>query len=171
MLAVVRAIALRLDAAGVDWWLAGGAARLLRGGAGRPRDVDIEVRAEDTAQAARALGLPLPAVAAGGGWRSLRSEGAIAGVPVDLSGGITVSGPGGTLAGPDPVPAPEGQPGASWAGIPLLPEGEAHARAVVSGDERRRAAAEAALPDDPVLRAAALAYADSRIAAAASAAR
>jgi len=165
VLAVVRAVALRLDEAGVHWLLAGGAARLLRGHPVRPRDVDVEVREQDAERAARALGLPPPAIAEGGGWRSLRSEGVLAGVPIDLSGGITVTGPGGTLSGPDPVTV---TPGVT---VTLLPDGEALARAVVCGDEDRRARAEAALPADAAERAAALAYAESRIAAAASAAR
>ena len=184
MLAVVRAVALRLDAASVPWLLAGSAARLLRGAPVRPGDIDVEVGAHDAARAAAALGLPHPAPAEGGGWRSLRAEGAINGVPVDLSGGITITGPGGTLTGPDPASAasPGDQAGASpaggpvgpigpWSGITLLPEGEALARAVVSGDDARRARAEDALPGDAAARAAARAYAESRIAAAASAAR
>lgn len=176
MLAVVRAVALRLDAAGVDWLLAGGAARLLRDGSARPRDVDIEVREEDAARAAEALGLPAPAIAEGGGWRSLRAEGALAGVPVDLSGGLAVTGPGGTLSGPDPA-APTSRERSRRGGHPgeatvhLLPDGEALARAVVCGDASRERAARAALPVDPAARAEALAYAESRIAEAASAAR
>jgi len=172
---VVRAVALRLDAAGVDWWLAGGAARLLRGDAARPRDVDVEVREDDTARAARVLGLPAPALAEGGGWRSLRSQGHIAGVAVDLSGGLAVTGPGGHLTGPQPPTRrarstrPDG--GAPWPAVPLLPDGEALARAVVAGDTQRRTRAEEALPADPTARAAVLAYAESRMAEAASAAR
>jgi len=173
VLAVVRAVALRLHEAGVPWLLAGSAARLVRGEAVRPHDVDVEVREQDAARAARALGLPPPAVAEGSGWRSLRAEGAINGVPIDLSGGLTVTGPGGTLGGPDPTEGVTVTEGDSHRGgtLRLLPDGEALARAVVSGDDARRARAEAALPDDAAARAAALAYAESRIAAAASAAR
>ncbi|MBM3634438.1 MAG: hypothetical protein FJW99_03990 [Actinobacteria bacterium] len=173
MLAVVHAVALRLHEAGVPWLLAGSAARLVRGGAVRPHDVDLEVREQDAARAARALGLPPPAVAEGGGWRSMRSQGAINGVPIDLSGGLTVRGPGGLLSGPGhletvTVTAGDSHPART---LSILPDGEALARAVVSGDDARRARAEAALPHDPSARAAALAYAESRIAAAASAAR
>ena len=171
MLAVVRAVALRLDDAGVQWLLAGGAARLLRGHPVRPRDVDVEVREQDAERAARALGLPPPAIAEGGGWRSLRSEGLLAGVPIDLSGGITVTGPGGTLSGPDPVTVTHGVTVTPGVTVALLPDGEALARAVVCGDEDRRGRADAALPADAAARAAALAYAESRVAAAASAAR
>ncbi|MBM3665738.1 MAG: hypothetical protein FJW92_08090, partial [Actinobacteria bacterium] len=84
---MVRAVGLRLHGIGVPWLLAGSAARLVRGGAVRPHDVDVEVREEDAARAARALGLPPPSVAEGGGWRSVRSEGAMNGVAIDLSGG------------------------------------------------------------------------------------
>ena len=172
MLAVVRAVALRLDAAGVDWLLAGGASRLMRGEPGRPRDVDVEVREEDAARAAAALGLPPPALAEGGGWRSLRSEGLINGVPVDLSGGLTVEGPGGgRLSGPAPVTVTPGVTVTSGVTVTLLPDGEALARAVVCGDDDRRARAEAVLPAEPAAREAALAYAESRIAEAARAAR
>ena len=50
-------------------------------------------------RAARALGLPAPAPTDGGGWSSLRTQGVLAGVDVDLSGSLRVEGPGGLLHG------------------------------------------------------------------------
>jgi len=161
--AVVRAVALRLRAAGIPWRLAGSAALLMRGLPARPADIDIEVATADAAAAARALGLPAPAREAGGGWSSERAQGHVAGVGIDLSGGLAVTGPGGTLRAMD-APVEEHD------GIPLIPIGEALARAMVAGSDARRAKAMAALPDDPALRSRAIAYAESR-AAAASAAR
>jgi len=162
--AVVRAVALRLRAAGIPWRLAGSAALLMRGLPARPADIDIEVATADAAAAAaRALGLPAPAREAGGGWSSERAQGHVAGVGIDLSGGLVVTGPGGTMRAMD-APVEEHD------GIPLLPIGESLARAMVAGSDARRAKAIAALPDDPAARARAIAYAESR-AAAASAAR
>ncbi len=158
----MRAAALRLRAAGIPWRLAGSAALLMRGLPVRPADIDIEVAAADAVAAAHALGLPAPARQAGGGWSSERAVGQVAGVDIDLSGGLAVTGPGGTLHAMD-APAEE------HGGIPLLPIGEPLARALVAGSVPRRAKAIAALPDDPALRSRAIAYAESR--AAASAAR
>ena len=163
MQAVVRAVALRLRAAGIPWRLAGSAALLMRGLPARPADIDIEVAAADAAAAAHALDLPAPARQSGGGWSSERAVGQVAGVGIDLSGGLAVTGPGGTLRAMD-APVEEHD------GIPLIPIGEALARAMVAGSDARRAKAVAALPDDPALRSRAIAYAESR-AAAASAAR
>ena len=162
MQAVVRAVALRLRAAGIPWRLAGSAALLVRGLPVRPGDIDIEVAAADAVAAARTLGLPAPARQAGGGWSSDRTVGQVAGVGIDLSGGLVVTGPGGTLRAMD---APVEEHG----GIPLLPIGESLARALVAESGPRRLKAIAALPDDPALRSRAITYAESR--AAASAAR
>lgn len=170
MLAVVHAVATRLAAAGVEWRLAGSAARMLRGAPVRPGDVDVEVAEADGPRAARALGLPPPERQSGGGWSSLRSAGEINGVPVDLSSGLVVTGPAGTLRACEaPVDA---VPGTGVAGgISLIPMGESLARAIVANSDGRRAKAMAALPDDPAERAAALAYCEERVAAAARAAR
>ena len=176
MLAVLGAVAVRLDAAGIPWRLAGSTARLVRGMPVRPSDIDVEVAEPDGPRAARALGLPVPRQESGGGWSSLRSQGAINGVPIDLSAGLTVTGPGGTLT---PIDASAGEsvtvtemavPGIAKS-VGIVHPGEALARAIVSGSDERRATALAGLPDDPAERAAALAYCDARVAAAASAAR
>jgi hypothetical protein len=178
VLAVVHAVAAGLGAVGIEWRLAGSAARMLRGASVRPGDVDIEVAAADGPAAARALGLPPPERQSGGGWSSLRTTGTINGVPIDLSAGLEVTGPGGTLQA-DTVPAFTATlgtvPGITLDDLPiavrLTPPGESLARAIVAGSEERRAKALAALPDDPVERAEALAYCEERVAAAASAAR
>ena len=165
MHAALFAVAARLDRAQVPWRLAGGTGRLLLGMPGRPSDVDIEVAAAHTDRAAALLGLPAPVHTEGGGWSSLRSQGLRAGVHVDLSGSLRVEGPGGVLLADDAqtVAVPFG------AGtVHVEAPGESLARAVVAGDATREARARAQLPADP---ADALAYAESRIAAAANAAR
>lgn len=170
MLAVVRAVAARLAAADVEWRLAGSASRMLRGAPVRPGDVDVEVAEADGPRAADALGLPPPRWQSGGGWSSLRSSGEINGVEVDLSAGLAVSGPAGTLRACDaPVDTVTGT-GVAGA-ISLIPVGESLARAIVADSDERRAKALGALPGEPAARAAALAYCEARVAAAASAAR
>ncbi len=138
---------------------------MLRGERVRPGDVDVEVATADGAGAARTLGLPAPSPHDGrGGW-SLRTGGEVNGVRVDLSAGLVITGPGGTLhAGDAPVDRVPGTGGRD--AIPLVPMGEALARAIVTGSGTRRVAALAALPDEPVARADAIAYAESRAAAA-----
>ena len=165
VLDAVTAVAARLHAAGITWRLAGSAGRLLLGGSVIPGDVDVEVAACDAAAAANALGLPTPGPTHGGGWSSHRSEGMVGGVTVDLSAGLEVRGPGGVLRADDAatVATPLG---GGW--VQVVAPGESVARAVVAGDVARERRARAELPADA---AAALAYAESRIAAAASAAR
>jgi len=97
ILAALVAVSTRLDAAGVPWLLTGGSARALLGAARRPADLDLEVDAPDIARAARTLGLEARPDS-GGGVDSLRATGRIAGVGVDLSAGITVTGPAGRLS-------------------------------------------------------------------------
>jgi hypothetical protein len=62
----------------------------------RPRDIDLEVEMGVAERAAAALGFA-GATESSGGWTSWRAVGAIAGVEVDLSAGVTVTGPGGRL--------------------------------------------------------------------------
>ncbi len=61
-----------------------------------PRDLDLEVARGVAERAAAALGL-VGAIESAAGWTSWRAVGAIAGVEVDLSAGLTVTGPGGRL--------------------------------------------------------------------------
>jgi hypothetical protein len=177
VLSAVAAVAARLDATGIRWQLAGSAGQLLRGERVRPGDVDVEVHAHDAVGAARALGLPGPRYAAGGGWSSWRTGGLIAGVPVDLSGGLEVRGKPAASGAPAPgvlvamdadtVPVRVGS-----GLVRVISPGEALARALVAGDAGRTAKARASLPGEGTARAAALAYCDARrAAAAASAAR
>jgi hypothetical protein len=133
-LAALLAVAARLDRAGVDWLLAGSAARALLGFAARPADLDLETSRDDAPAAAAALGLDL-ADDAGGGRASLRGRGRVAGVAVDLSGDLEVAGPGGRLA-------PDAALQRAWAHprevagrtIRLAPVEETLARAIVLAD-------------------------------------
>ena len=165
VLATLGAVGARLDAAGIAWRLAGGTGRLLLGMPGRPGDIDVEVHRDDAPRAAAALGLAPPVAADGGGWSSLRTEGHLAGVAVDLSGGLTVQGARGVLRADDATTVPVRFGGTT---VQVEAPGESLARAVVAGDIAREQKARAHLPADA---AGALAYAESRIAAAASAAR
>jgi len=133
-LAALLAVAARLDAAGVEWLLAGGAARALLGFAARPADLDLETSRRDAAAAAAALGLAL-ADDVGGGRASLRGRGRVAGVEVDLSGDLEVAGPGGRLA-PDLALQRAWAHPREVAGrrMRLAPVEEAVARAIVLAD-------------------------------------
>jgi hypothetical protein len=169
VLAVVTAVAARLDTLNLPWHLAGSTGRLLLGLPARPGDIDLEVRAADAAAVAEILGLPEPAAQSGGGWSSHRASGALAGVPLDLSAGLEVEGPGGMLRAMDAetVPCRLGT-----ATIHVVAPGEALARAMVAGDAERIAKAAGAMPADEALVTEAMRYAESRRAtAAASAAR
>jgi hypothetical protein len=162
-------VAARLQPLDVPWQLAGSTGRLLLGINARPRDVDLEVRAADADVVAEALDLPQPTAQSGGGWSSHRTAGTIAGVPIDLSAGLEVRGPGGLLRAMEAhaLPCRLGT-----ATIHVVPPGEALARAMVAGDPERVAKAAGAMPADEGLIAQAMRYAESRrIAAAASAAR
>ncbi len=165
MLATLGAVAARLDRAGIRWHLAGSTGRLLLGGPARASDVDVEVAQSDAAAAAAVLGLPAPVAVQSGGWSSLRTQGQVAGVPVDLSGGLTVRGPGGVLHAMDAdvLAVPFG-----GAVVQVARPGESVARAVVAADTTREQRARDQLPADA---GDALRYAKSRIAAAANAAR
>jgi hypothetical protein len=151
-LAALLAAADRLDRAGVDWLLAGSAARALLGLAARPADLDLEVPGEGAPAAAAALSLVLSRDA-GGGRASWRGRCRIAGVEVDLTGDLEVRGPGGRLA-------PDFALQRAWAHtrevagrrIRLAPVEEAVARAVVLADWRAlaRVAGEARDGREPV---------------------
>jgi len=155
----------------VAWLLVAGAGRALLGGPARPGDLDLETAREDAAAAAAALGLPAPAEDRGARLVSLRSVGALGGVPLDLSGGLTVLGPDGPAL---PAPAWRAQRAAA---IPVLAAGrtvlvgppeEDLVRRVVAGDHAGAARLAAGLPEGFALRPAYLAL---RLSAAASAAR
>jgi len=141
---------MRLERAGVAWLLTGGAARALAGSARRPADLDLECAAADGPAAAAALGLVMRPES-GGGVRSLRAQGEIAGVGVDLSADLALDGRFGRL-GPDfPLQLAFART-VEVAGrtVRLAPLEEALARAAVRGDPdtlvRLAAEAPAGLP-------------------------
>jgi hypothetical protein len=132
-------LAARLDRANVRWWVAGSAARALAGQSVRPHDLDIEVAVTDAQLAGLALGITLQPES-GGGWSSLRGHGRIARVPIDVSAGMTVAGPGGVLhIDEQSILSAAGRVACGGYDIALLPPEEAYARAVVCDDVQRRA--------------------------------
>ena len=131
------ALAARLDAAGVDWVIAGSAARALAGFAVIPRDLDVELDEADVPRAAAAVGLEAGrAIDERGG--SLRAVGQFAAQEVDLTGGLTLRGPGGVLAADFPLVRRFTRP-INVAGheVPVAPVEEQIARATVLGDAGR----------------------------------
>jgi len=133
-LAALVVVAMRLEGAGVEWLLAGSAGRRLLGFSARPRDLDLEMDEDRVDAGAAALGLSL-GVEQAGGRSSLRARGAVAGVPVDLTAGLRVEGPGGRLP-------PDFGAQRTWARaleaagrrILVAPPEEALARALVDAD-------------------------------------
>lgn len=151
-LAALLAAAERLDRAGVEWLLAGSAARALLGYSVRPADLDLETSRDGARPASRALGVAL-AREEGGGRASWRGRARIAGVEIDLTGELEVGGPGGRLA-------PDFALQRAWAHprevggrrLWLAPVEEAVARAVVLADwpALERVAAQARGAREPV---------------------
>lgn len=139
ILAALLAAAHRLDGAGVEWLVAGGAGRALQGAHARPRDLDLEVEPGRAADAAAALGLEL-ADDADHHVRSRRAVGTLAGVEVDLTTRLAVRGDGGGLE-------PDWEMQRRWArtvtvagrAIATAPTEETLARALVRGDWARLA--------------------------------
>ncbi|MDX6645767.1 MAG: hypothetical protein QOK40_1494 [Miltoncostaeaceae bacterium] len=121
----------------MTWLLTGSAARALAGFGRRPADLDIECAAADAPAAAAALGLVLRPEA-GGGARSLRARGAIAGVGVDLSADLALDGSGGRL---DPDFTLQrtfaGEARVAGRAVLLAPVEEALARTLVRADRER----------------------------------
>jgi hypothetical protein len=152
-LAAVCAVADRLGAAGVPWVLGGSAGRALLGSPARPGDIDLEVAEADVPRAAAAFGAEA-ARSSGGGRSSLRAAGAVAGMAVDVTGGLVVEGP--ELRLPDGFALQR-----AWAlpvtvagrVVAVAPPEEALVRRLVQGD-REGLARLAALPGLPPLRAA-----------------
>jgi hypothetical protein len=94
--AALAAVAERLDGAGVDWVVSGSAGLALAGFAIVPRDLDIEVEADDAPAAAAAVGL-VAARETDARVSSVRARGAWDGVELDITGGLEFHGPGGNL--------------------------------------------------------------------------
>lgn len=133
-LAALLSVAARLDRTGVEWLLAGSAARALLGLVVRPADVDVEISPHGARVASEALGIAL-AYESGDGRSSWRGRGRVGDVEVDVTTDLEVEGPGGRLT-------PDFALQRTWAHstevggrrIWLAPTEEAFARAVVLGD-------------------------------------
>jgi len=134
----LAAVAERLDAAGVDWLVAGSCARVLSGFETVPRDLDIEVAGSDIAAAAAAVGLEA-AVAQDARARSVRATGDVDGVEVDLVASLTLTGPGGVLPADHELMTTFAT-SVTVAGrrVRVAPVEEQMVRILVTGDEARR---------------------------------
>ncbi len=132
------AVADRLDAAGVVWLVTGSGARALRGFATEPRDLDLEVAGADAAAAAAALGMA-PDTTQDARGRSIRAVGAVAGMEVDLTAGLTLTGPGGVLPADFPLMAQFAtHVRVGRRTVRVAPLEEQIVRILVTGDEARR---------------------------------
>ncbi len=90
------ALATRLDEVGVDWLVTGSTARALLGFGATPRDLDIELPEGQVPRAAAAIGIDA-GCSTDDRASSVRANGRFAGHEVDLTGGLTLRGPAGTL--------------------------------------------------------------------------
>ncbi|WP_217914936.1 nucleotidyltransferase domain-containing protein [Miltoncostaea marina] len=166
LLAALLAVAARLDAAGVEWLLAGSAGRALQGHARRPHDIDVEVPGRDAAAAGRALGAELRRDR-GRGRDSLRARTMVAGVEVDVTCDLVVEGPTHRLEPDFALQRAWSRPiGLAARSIRTAPPEEAVVRALVLGEWAALAsAAGAGGADAPPPRAA---YVAARLRSAAS---
>ncbi len=136
--AALRQIAEALGSAGIDWLVAGGTARALSGFATTPNDLDIEVASADMDAAAAALGLSVTD-ARDATARSRRATGSVAGVDVDLTAGLVLTGPGGVLPPDfDLMTAFATTVDVGGRAVPVMPVEEQIVRILVTGDEERR---------------------------------
>lgn len=164
----LQTLAGTLDEALAEWLLAGSTARKLAGWDVEPDDIDVEVSLHSIEAAADALDLTLRDDDTGVG-HSLRAEGEISGVVVDLTANLEVEGPGGHL-GPD-FPLQR-----TWAKsmevggrrLWLAPVEEGLARAMVAGSWEAVSRLAAGAPADSPIR---VPYLSLRLASAARAAR
>lgn len=135
--AALATVADRLDAAGVEWLVTGGVARSLGGFDSTPRDLDLETPEPHTRRAAAALGLTADWCADAHA-RSLRATGPVAGVDVDVSGGLEIRGPGGCLPADYPLMRLLARAArVDGRTVRVAPIEEQIARAVVAGDDAR----------------------------------
>lgn len=131
------ALAAQLDGAGVDWLVAGSTARALLGFGVTPRDLDIELPEADVLRAAAALEID-----AGRSTdersSSLRAGGRFGGYEVDLTGGLELHGPAGTLAADFPFLCRSARRVPIGGGtVAVMPVEEQIARATVLADAER----------------------------------
>lgn len=150
--AAIRTVADALGAAGIDWLVTGSCARALCGFATDPRDLDIEVAAADVAPAAAALGLTA-ADDVDTHTRSSRAQGALGTVELDVTGGLVLTGPGGTLPSDFPLMLTYAtETNVDGAAVLIAPVEEQIVRILVSGNEARRQRFVAEAPEGFVAR-------------------
>ncbi len=122
---------------GVDWVVAGSTGRALAGFAVTPRDLDVEVDEGSVHRAAAAAGLRA-AREADASIASVRARGTWHGVELDVSGGLTLHGPGGSLAPDFALLRGSAKPvDVGGRTVWVAPVEEQIARSLVAGDERQ----------------------------------
>lgn len=136
----------------VAWLVAGSTARALSGFATTPRDLDIEVASADIDRAAISLGL-VAHDAHDPRARSRRAAGRIGDVELDVTAGLTLTGPGGILPPDFDLMCRFATP-MDVAGhlVLVAPLEEQIVRILVSGNEERRARFVREAPADFVAR-------------------
>lgn len=160
------ALAARLDSVGVDWLVAGSTARALLGFGVTPRDLDIELLEADVPRAAAALEIDTGR-STDERASSVRAGGRFAGHEVDLTGGLELRGPTGTLAADFPLLCRSARPvpiGGRTVAVAPVEEQIARAAVLADSDRLERIAREAPagfVPD--------AAYLSARLAAATAA--
>lgn len=131
-------IAAAFAAADIPWLVAGSTARALLGFTTVPQDLDIEVPTRTMEAAATALGLTASEERDTRAW-SHRATGVVADVPVDLTAGLTLTGPGGVLPPDfDIMEAFATHVDVAQREIPVMPLEEQIVRILITGDEARR---------------------------------
>ncbi|MGI9538590.1 MAG: hypothetical protein ACR2N6_00400 [Miltoncostaeaceae bacterium] len=164
----LQTLAATLDDTLAEWLLAGSTARRIAGWDVEPDDIDVEVSPHGIEAAADACDLTLRDDDIGSG-HSLRAEGEISGVAIDLTANLEVAGPGGHL-GPDFPLQRTWSTSVEVGGrrIWLAPVEEGLARAMVTGDWAKVVALGTGAPADTPIR---VPYLSLRLASAARAAR
>ncbi len=141
-------IADRLDAISSTWAVSGSSALALRGFTLTPNDLDIEMAETDVTVAARALGWEASERVDAGG-RSVGARGQLHGTPVEIFGGFSRTGPGGSLPPDDAfIRLYSHRLAVARSDVWVQPVEEYVVRAIVAADAARLERVAAAAPED-----------------------
>ncbi len=141
-------IAGRLDALSSTWAVSGSTALALQGFSLTPNDLDIEMAETDVTVAAQALGWEATERVDDGG-RSVGARGHFNDVPVEIFGGFSRTGPGGSLPPDDAfIQLYSHRMTVSRCDVWVQPVEEYVVRAIVAADAARLERVAAAAPHD-----------------------